>query len=440
MTGSNLFIRGKKTLSSFLGDETGFAAIMTAVLLPASILMAGLATEGGYWYYTQRKMQNAADTAAYASILKLMGGKTGEISSIAATVAESNGYLPGIGTITVNNPPTSGAYVGDVNAIEVTLTQSIPRYLSAMASPEDVTIVSRAVATLSTENLACMLSLSDTASGAVTFSGSSDTTLNSCRLVVNSIADDAIKIQGSADVSVDCASTAGGASATNGLTLTECSSVSEYQPQVADPFAALDQKTSPIFCSDKSEFSPSGGTIGYPAPNSRYCGGISMTSGKTVELSEGYYIFDGGNIKVNANASLTGEKVVIFLTGGARLKFNGGANIELSAPLIGDYAGIVIFGDRNDAVSHQINGNSSSFYNGAIYTPGAEIVYNGSSAIAGGCVQLVADTMVIGGNTSLNADCAGSPYTSTMVATAASLAEAGAGTGTGTVGTTAIVE
>lgn len=435
---SGTICKENRLLTRFLKDESGFAAIMSGVMLPALILTAALATEGGYWYYSQRKIQNAADTAAYASILKLMGGKSDELTSAATLVALTNGYSSSLGPITVNHPPLIGAYAGNKNAVEVTITQNLPRYLSAMASPEDVVIISRAVAKLDTEQLACMLSLSNTASGAVTFSGSSNTTLNNCRLAVNSIADDAIKIQGGADVSVDCASTAGGASTTSGLVLTKCPSVAEYQPQIADPFAALGQKTSPLACADKVEFEKKKTGIGYPDPNQRYCGGISLNSGAEVELSEGYYIFDGGDIRVNAAASLIGEKVVIFLTGGAKLTFNGGATIKLSSPLTGDYAGIVIFGDRNDNVTHQVNGNSDSFYNGAIYTAGARMVYNGSSAIGGGCVQLVADTMEIGGNTSLNADCAGSPYTATMVSTAASLTEAGSGTGT--IGTTAIVE
>ena len=161
--------------------------------------------------------------------------------------------------------------------------------------------------------------------------------------------------------------------------------------------------------------------IGYPDPKSRYCGGFNLNAGAEVELSSGYYIFDCGNIVINANAKFTGENVVLFLTGGATLTFNGGATIQLSAPTTGIYEGILVFGDRDDNVTHKINGNSSSNYNGAIYTSGAHLLYNGSSSIKGGCVQLVSDTIRIDGNTTLNADCTGSPYSSTMIADSAKL-------------------
>ncbi len=409
-------------VSRFLNDEKGFAAIMTAVMLPAIVLMAGLGTEAGYWYFTQRKIQNAADTAAYASIVNLMSGNTAAITTTAEAVAQINGYLPLTSSISINYPPASGTYAGDTDAIEVLITESVPRYLSALISQENVTIKSRAIAKLELRKLACMLSLNDDASGAVTFSGSSKTTLAGCNLVVNSVADDAILVEQTAAVSLDCASTSGGASSTTGLILNDCNSISQYQPQSADPFVALEQKTAPVECSDMAEFKVSkhSGT-GHPEPNSRYCGGFNLNAGSEVELSSGYYIFDGGNITINANAKFTGEKVVLFLTGGATLTFNGGATIQLSAPTSGIYEGILIFGDRDDDVTHKINGNSSSYYNGAIYTAGAHLLYNGSSAIAGGCVQLVSDTIRIDGDTTLNADCEGSPYSSTMIAASAKL-------------------
>ena len=409
-------------VSRFLNDEKGFAAIMTAVLLPAIILMAGLGTEAGYWYFTQRKIQNAADTAAYASIVNLISGNTATITSTAETVAKINGYLPLTSSISVNHPPTSGIYTGDTDAIEVIITQTVPRYLSALLSQDNVTIKSRAIAKLEARRLACMLSLNDDASGAVTFSGSSKTVLDGCNMVVNSVAADAILVEKTATVSLDCASTSGGATTTNGLILKDCNSISQYQPQSADPFVALEQITTPVECSDMAEFKVTKHSgIGYPDPKSRYCGGFNLNAGAEVELSSGYYIFDGGNIVINANAKFTGENVVLFLTGGATLTFNGGATIQLSAPKTGIYEGILVFGDRDDNVTHKINGNSSSNYNGAIYTSGAHLLYNGSSSIKGGCVQLVSDTIRIDGNTTLNADCTGSPYSSTMIADSAKL-------------------
>lgn len=53
--------------------------------------------------------------------------------AVATTGASGNGWNGTNGTITVNNPPTSGTHQTN-KAVEVILTQNIPRYFTSLFS------------------------------------------------------------------------------------------------------------------------------------------------------------------------------------------------------------------------------------------------------------------------------------------------------------------
>ena len=77
----------KRRLQRLLADNSGAAAVVMALTLPVVLGGMGLGTEVGYWYFNQRKVQNAADMAG-------------------ATVSMNGGASIHLGA------PTSGAYSG----------------------------------------------------------------------------------------------------------------------------------------------------------------------------------------------------------------------------------------------------------------------------------------------------------------------------------------
>src|SRR5215470_2519341 len=101
-------------------DENGNAAMVFALVTPLMVGGAGLAVETSFDYVSQSQLQSAADAAAYAAGLEKMGGSSNDVITAAANAqATQNGWTGGI---TVNTPPTSGAYAGQANAVEVRLT------------------------------------------------------------------------------------------------------------------------------------------------------------------------------------------------------------------------------------------------------------------------------------------------------------------------------
>ena len=106
----------------YVEDRSGTILIMSALLLPVFVGALGLGAEVSFWYFTQRKLQNSADVAAYAGAVKLRyDGDFVTISDASKTAAVNSGYKDERGSLTTNWPPASGAYTGDMNSVEVTV-------------------------------------------------------------------------------------------------------------------------------------------------------------------------------------------------------------------------------------------------------------------------------------------------------------------------------
>ena len=93
--------------------------VLPLIALSLAVLMgfAGMGVDVGYWQYHQREQQSAADAAALGGAQQLIYSGCGNqavAQSAAYTDSASNGFTNGANgiTITVTNPPASGAYAG----------------------------------------------------------------------------------------------------------------------------------------------------------------------------------------------------------------------------------------------------------------------------------------------------------------------------------------
>ena len=164
----------------FLASARGHVAILTAVAAPALVGSVGLGAEAGLWFYQQRVTQMSADVAAYAGAVEARAG--GEYDAIRPAVigeAERHGYDPASGSITVNWPPASGSNMNE-RSVEVLITQTRPRLLSAMFLDSDLVMSVRAVASFDEPGPACILALDPVSSQSLIFTGSSRTELLNC--------------------------------------------------------------------------------------------------------------------------------------------------------------------------------------------------------------------------------------------------------------------
>lgn len=394
----------------FSRDTRGSIVIIAGMAFPLLVGAMALGTEAGFWYLSQRKLQQTADLVAYSAVVQLRSGRTGSLMvAVAQDIADRNGLQPAIDTLTVNNPPLTGSYTGSGKAVEVTIVRSQKRYFTLIYSSDPVEIRARAVAEYIQGSNACLLALDPTGGGAVTVSGSSEVVFEGCDVATNSNDDQAFQMSGgSVQLSTGCVHSVGGAETTTGLTLTTCSAPRTEVPVVIDPYSDVEDPEVVGDCADGNLANVSvTPDTGHPlgVGSKRFCGGMSLTG--SVNFAPGLYIVDGGIFKINATAQVTGSGVTFFLTGGASLSYNGGATINLSAPTSGPLAGLLFYADRDDVgVAHKINGNTGSELNGAIYMPSGDLDYSGNfSGGGGGCTQIVTRRVTFSGNSSLQVNC-----------------------------------
>jgi Flp pilus assembly protein TadG len=378
----------------FCTDRRGNVAVLFALTFPLVIAGAGFGVETSYWYIKRGGLQAAADAAAHAAAIeKRAGGEANVIEQVAGLTAAQNGFDPAAGEIEVapENLPNGGR-------VAVTLRENAPRFFTAFFVKGEVTFAARAVATYNSASSACILALHPTIGEAAKFSGSSNTTLNGCSVMANSVAANAVNVQGSAKLKSDCVISGGGVTATTGLTLTECQTPITQAPPVADPYKDL-----------PTPQPPAGGCKSMPSGNGtvqpgRYCSGMSFKGEVTLQPGD-YYV--EGDFHVTANAKISGEGVMIYITDGGRVRMNGTApQINLSAKTTGPYSGVLFFGDRSSTGGdNKFLGDATSSLTGALYFPNQHVAWQGNYSGKNGCTQIVGRTVEWTGNATVGADC-----------------------------------
>ncbi len=403
----------KNSFSKLCLNDFGNIAIMTALLMPLLVAGAGFGAEAALWYHNGIKLQQTADKSVYAAALDLRAGASSNtLKSTALEIAASNGFIPqksttnpigpgwtaaginGADNLIVSNPPTSGAYAGNPDAIQVALQKFIPLSFSAMFIDAPIVENATAVALIQTAGNACVLALSTTASGAVSIGGNASLNLTGCNINSNSTASNAVSTSGSATLSADCIVVVGGVSLNGGSTTQKCANTVTNTSAVADPYASL-----PVPTSATTRPNSNGATL-QPGV---YPNGLNLTGTKT--LQPGVYIVTGGNINVGSNANITGSGVTIYVGNGVNVSMNSNGYVNLSAPTSGVYAGVLFFGARDGTGSVSMNGTASSSLTGAIYFPNQDLSYNGNFSGDSGCMRVVAKTVSWSGNASIAQDC-----------------------------------
>jgi Flp pilus assembly protein TadG len=396
----NLFVQ-------FRRNQSGNFTIITALVLPVLIGIAGLGTEAGLWSYKHQTMQSAADSAAFSA------GTSGNRTNLAAeagAVTASYGFVNGANgaVVTVNQPPKSGSHLTTPGAVEVIVTQTQARLFSAIYSSQPVTISARAVA-IGGNGGGCVLALNTAASGAAAAQGSTSVNLIGCSLYDNSSNGSALTVGGSATISALSVSVVGHISGQASITTTKTNGITTGATPANDPYAS--NSYPPFLGCDQNNFTAKNAVTIDPGV---YCDGMQLNAGANVTLNPGTYYINQGSLQVNGSATLTGNGVTLVFTSSTGLNYptatiNGGATVNLSAPTSGPTAGIAIFGDRNMPVgtSFKFNGGSSQVISGAIYVPKGAVNFAGGANSANGCTQLIADTVTFSGNSNFAINCSG---------------------------------
>jgi hypothetical protein len=403
----------REKLQTLCSDTSGSTAVIAAIAFPLMIGGAGLGAEVGYWYLTERKLQHAADVSAYAAALRLENGQDEQatLDRIALHIATQSGFRNAGGSVwEVNHPWVDSEGVSRPDYIEVTLVEKIKPLFSGLFGGDVVEVRGSAVARLSGRASACVLALSATANNALRAGGSTDVDFEDCVAASNSSSNSAVQLSGSANFTASCIHSHGNyvQSGSSDVELTDCAEIKVNSAIVPDPYSSVQSPVVPagVTCPNATLSDQAVATTGALPNGVRYRCFNSLTLKQTITLESNAVYIVRGDLKVNGNTTITGSGVT-FAVGG-NVDLTGNVTMRLSAPTAASnpYRGLLFFGDRDAAVeAHKISGNSGSFYQGAIYFPSSDLRFTGSSALVGGCTQIIANTIEFTGSSGIRSSC-----------------------------------
>ena len=381
-------------------NKRGNALLIAAGALPLLIGSAGIAVDTVQWAVWKRQLQRAADSAAIAGAYAKKGGQN--VSAAVTLDLGKNNYVGFATTSTVNNPPTTGSYTADANAVNVALVITKQLSFSSVFTSTPTTIKAAATATNIIGDY-CVVSLEPgTATG---LSAGGSTTLNlGCGMHTNSSGPSAAVEFGAATV------VASPIAAVGGITGSWTGTLIPNDSAMADPFAGVSPPTLPSPCNTAL-------TLNNGSAN--YTGGgcyTSMNIKGTATFGPGVYYINGGDITMNGNGAIIATQGTTFvLTNSSAaanatiggVKMNGNGDFSVVAPDTGWSKGIAIYQDRRATAGNSVtwNGTAASKIQGALYFPKANVTFTGNQNMDVKCMQLVGQDITFTGNSNVTNVC-----------------------------------
>jgi Flp pilus assembly protein TadG len=386
-------------------SERGSVAIQLGLMMIVILGMVALGVEITFALYKHRQMQSAADSAALGGATALMRGYPADFTIESHAIAAAAGFVNGVNnvTVTVNRPPTLGPQTGNNNAVEVFVSQ--PQYLGLVALFREglFQVGTRAVALVGSANLYCVLALDPSAARAVYLRNNVTVGNPDCGVAVNSSSDAALYLRNNAAINGPV-SVHGSWSLDNNAELNG-NPVINHGPIVIDPYAVVALQPIPS-CTSQSAKANNNVTIDLDPGH--FCNGWDFKNNVTVNLAPGAYYIDkemdfGNNVIVNGTGGVT-----LVINSDYPVTFTNNAQVNITAPSSGPYAGLAFFGLRDARAStvHTFDNNTVMNIKGVIYFPNQIIEFNNNgSTTPGGCTQVIGRIVRFYNNVWLDANC-----------------------------------
>lgn len=395
-----------------LRSDKGNVLAIVAACMPLIVGAAAVGVDTIQLTLAKRQLQRAADAGALAGAYALVQSK-----APAAAVDRDltlNNNIPLSTARVVENAPTAGAFAGNTKAVRVVLTAQRQTPFWAFFNRTSTTVNVEATAQYVFQGQFCMISLDNTNTTGVTFSGSATVNLG-CGVATNSTGASGISAGGSSTVIASPIAAVGGVPSSSHYA--SGTVLLPYSPPQPDPYTYLPRTPSPpTACTWVSlDVGPNGTlTIATPATGSLCVSGGANIKGTLNLPSDTPIYFDGGTVNFGSQANVTGAHTTLIFTSStptvpssfATISMNGGAQVNLTAPTSGPFAKVIMYEDpRAPFGSDTINGNSSSVLEGGLYFPSRTLTFNGTTGMQTNCLQLVAYRLNFTGNSTINNTC-----------------------------------
>ena len=391
----------KFVLKKFLQDKKGNFAVIFAITLVPLIAAASAVVETTNIVRTKNAVQQTLDSALIHIALEAANGYS-------ETDLETKGTTFFNGNISsVLGARTTLDYLGVTTTPDKSLryTANLTKvYRGDLSNLMDGPIKVGSVVERVAGEPACLLALSDTASSAVDFNGTTNVSLTNCIITANSKSATAITRSGSANVNAECVQTVGRTSGMTGSRVTlACPKMKENSFKTRDPLASIVPPTG----AGCSTLTIPGGNGWKTINPGTYCNNnVTVNGGKQIRFNSGNYIFKGTSINFLGGAEIVGTGVTIFLYSGAKLDVAANSNVTLSAPTTGTSGGILVYTAASNPVDLRFSGGATQKLQGFIYNPKGNVSFKGNAGTsADKCVRLIGDTITMTGTSALKMDC-----------------------------------
>lgn len=407
------------------GDRQAGQTLLPVVVFMAVVMlgMLAFAVDVGYIFHEKRLAQSAADAAAIAAAEEYTynGDVLGTDATNAANAAAAqNGFDPSASlnpaTVTVTTA-SSGNYTSSGSGgapsawVVATVSKPVPTFfMGGFRSRFGTMTVSATAQAAGKQDSPTCVCLEGTSGNDLNMSNGSSMTINGCGLMSDSSSSSAIQIAGNSHLcATSVAAEASSWDTTGNITGNSSVCSSAQVIQGSNSACAPPMPTPPADTSCSAD--PSGGSWGTNGlwtvgPNSAYgttedgdtiCySNLNVNeNGTTVTLNPGIYVINGGTLHFYGDGKSNGggDGVFFYLENGAKVVMDNGAIVNLvaggnpqsgggTAPDVGssgEYDGIVFYQDSSDTSAMTLAGGSSSYLNGAVYAPAANITLNNGS-------------------------------------------------------------
>ncbi len=382
-----------KLLKDFRSQRRGSIAVMAGIIFPIISVASLFALDHMAVAKQQVALQEAVDQAALTTVRGLRFVKQGKLttteegeqrddtlSSIADSVirdlVEKDGAESKLKTI---------AQRTDEDAVNVRAKLLVETPFGSLTGLGGTEISATAEAQLYGARNICVIALGNGNEVGINMESSARIKSGDCGIYSNSTGISSVNAIESSliDAPFICAAGGytGGSSNVTSDVITDC-------PPVTDPLASRPLPVTPTAC-DHNYLVFGQNEHNVTLEPGHYCGGLIIENNADVKMNPGTYIISGGPLLVQHNATLTGNNVAILMDDEhGNIFFNNNALVDLSAPVTGMMAGIVIASrsicGSTDCHSRlfEIKSHRVSSLLGTIYVPEDRFIVNTTMPIS----------------------------------------------------------
>jgi hypothetical protein len=393
-------------------DESGNIIALGAAAMPMLIGSAALAVDTIQLSLLKRELQRAADSGAIAGAYALSQRRND--AQIRTSVINDLADNPHPTLIDAETDVVRGPRAGYNRAVYVSLTAERTLPFMNMFTDSPARISADAAAAIVSQGRYCMVSLYEGTEPGITLGGNATVKLG-CGMITNSRAGSAITTGGAKSfIEATPVGAVGGLDGDGNYFKGETDLLPYTTPQ-GDPFAGVPNPDTSS-CTNPQDISGTT-TITTSVASPACIRSLTVKPSDTVTISgDGPVIVYGGDIDIKGDVKMaTGTTgVTIVMTGpvsdgtaaAGNLTMASQANLSLTAPTDGDYAGLVFYRDRRAGASViKVRGGADSMLKGAFYAPTSDFDYAGNSGFTAECLQMVGQRISFTGTSDLVNEC-----------------------------------